>query len=90
MFQAIQPFYKQIFYWVVNGEIIDSRGEFFIQMENPVESADLKDAWDKQYALRCVKSFNFFAKIGSSWIVSLSRFSFLWSLWVAFLLFSNS
>lgn len=39
--------------------MIDSRGEFFIQMENPVEAADLKDAWDKQYVLRYVISFEF-------------------------------
>lgn len=69
--------------------MIDSRGEFFIQMENPVETADLKDAWDKQYLLRYVllSFFFFFLEVIFALFVDLfieNRVKLLlsWLLWV--------
>lgn len=50
--QAIQPFYKQICYWVVNGEIIDTHEEFFIKAENNLDSIEMKNSWDRQFVLR--------------------------------------
>ncbi|XP_065208928.1 gamma-tubulin complex component 3 homolog [Planococcus citri] len=48
---AIQPFYKQICYWVVNGEIIDSHDEFFIKTETNLDVVE-KNSWEKQFILK--------------------------------------
>lgn len=50
--QAVQPFYEQIFNWVVNGEIVDYHKEFFVKVNDSVDNAEHRDTWDKQFILR--------------------------------------